>query len=71
MKVPFLDVSPMIGPPSCTEQAFEESLLRHCVLDPSTLVWEKRLGGGLDGYVWKVRFGNKGPFALKLVSLST
>ncbi|KAH6988151.1 hypothetical protein BKA56DRAFT_479052 [Ilyonectria sp. MPI-CAGE-AT-0026] len=66
MKVPFLDTSPMIGPASCTEQAFEEPLLRHCVLDPSTLVFEKRLGGGLDGFVWKVRFGNKGPFALKL-----
>ena len=29
---------------------------------------QKILDGGLDGYVWRVNFGDQGPFALKVVS---
>lgn len=66
--MPFLDDKPMNGPPSCTEQDFREPHLRQCTFDFNTIRWERKLGGGLDGYVWKVWFGEKGPFALKVVS---
>ncbi|RSM19764.1 hypothetical protein CDV31_001395 [Fusarium ambrosium] len=66
MQVPFLDDKPMNGPPSCTEQDFKQPHLRRCTFDFSTIVWERKLGGGLDGYVWKVWFGETGPFALKV-----
>ncbi|KAH7008898.1 hypothetical protein EDB80DRAFT_751445 [Ilyonectria destructans] len=66
MGVPFLDESPMIGPAPWSAKHFQQPRLRRCTMDPSTLAWESRLGGGLDGYVWKVWFGDAGPFALKL-----
>ncbi|KAL2680993.1 hypothetical protein Neosp_008596 [[Neocosmospora] mangrovei] len=66
MQVPFLDDKPMNGPPSCTEQDFKLPHLRRCTFDFKTIVWERKLGGGLDGYVWKVWFGEMGPFALKV-----
>jgi hypothetical protein len=31
------------------------------------ITWIARLGGGLDGFAWKVAFGNQGPFVLKVV----
>lgn len=68
MQVPFLDDKPMNGPPSCTEQDLKLPHLRQCTFDFNTIAWERKLGGGLDGYVWKVWFGEKGPFALKVVS---
>lgn len=71
MAVPFLDESPMIGPAPWSAKHFQEPRLRRCTMDPSTLSWEAKLDGGLDGYVWKVWFGDAGPFALKLVSTST
>ncbi|KAK7414171.1 hypothetical protein QQX98_006957 [Neonectria punicea] len=43
----------MSGSPPCTAQDFELPRLRHCTFDLSTITWEDRLGGGLDGYVWK------------------
>ncbi|KAJ4162719.1 hypothetical protein NW754_014137 [Fusarium falciforme] len=66
MQVPFLDDKPMNGPPSCTEQDLKLPHLRQCTFDFNTIAWERKLGGGLDGYVWKVWFGEKGPFALKV-----
>lgn len=45
-----------------------DARLRHCSFDLDTMTFEARLGGGLDGCVWKVRFGDQGPFALKVVS---
>ncbi|KAI8715365.1 hypothetical protein NCS52_01043900 [Fusarium sp. LHS14.1] len=66
MQVPFLDDKPMNGPPSCTEQNFKLPRLRQCTFNFDTIVWEHKLGGGLDGYVWKVWFGEIGPFALKV-----
>ncbi|KAM4057190.1 hypothetical protein HRG_004030 [Hirsutella rhossiliensis] len=66
MQVPFLDDSLMGGPLYCTLKDFELPCLRQCAFEPSTIAWEDKLGGGLDGYVWKVRFGEMGPFALKV-----
>ncbi|KAJ3461568.1 hypothetical protein MRS44_010121 [Fusarium solani] len=56
----------MTSPPSCTEQDFKLPHLRRCTFDFSTIVWELKLGGGLDGYVWKVWLGETGPFALNV-----
>ncbi|KAK4241302.1 hypothetical protein C8A03DRAFT_12407 [Achaetomium macrosporum] len=30
------------------------------------IVWERRLGGVVDGYVWKVKWADNGPFAMKV-----
>ena len=68
-RVPFRDNALMTGPPSCTAADFKKPRLRRCPFDPAELRFEARLGGGLDGYVWKVDFGDEGPFALKVVSL--
>ncbi|KAI1847035.1 hypothetical protein JX265_006770 [Neoarthrinium moseri] len=65
MKKPFRSDEPMNGPPSCTIADFMRPHLRKCTF-AETIRWEKTLGYGLDGYVWKVWFGDKGPFALKM-----
>jgi hypothetical protein len=68
MSRPFLDDEYMKGPPRFRGRDFNHPRLRRCSFDPKTLVFESRLGGGADGYVWKVKFGEEGPFALKVVS---
>ncbi|KAL2170666.1 hypothetical protein VTG60DRAFT_4508 [Thermothelomyces hinnuleus] len=65
-QTPFRDDAPMVGPPKTTAADFEMARLRRCPFDLDSMVWEARMGGGLDGYVWKVRFGNQGPFVLKV-----
>ncbi|RKU42519.1 hypothetical protein DL546_003929 [Coniochaeta pulveracea] len=48
---------------------FKRPRLRKCGFDLNTVDWRraKVLGAGLDGFVWRVRFGNEGPYyALKL-----
>ncbi|SPQ26260.1 bce21ee6-5e8b-4ec3-aefc-9edd551823b1 [Thermothielavioides terrestris] len=69
-RIPFRDDAPMVGPPKTTAADFEMPRLRRCPFDQDSMVFEARLGGGLDGYVWKVRFGaqepHQGPFALKV-----
>ncbi|KAL3954498.1 hypothetical protein ACCO45_010061 [Purpureocillium lilacinum] len=64
------DDIPLEDKPCCSKAAFERPRLRKCPHDLSTVDWEKAvpLGGGLDGYVWKVYFGTNGPFALKVCS---
>jgi hypothetical protein len=62
----FRDDALMIGSPSCTAVDFEMPRLRRCPFDPDSLVLEASLGCGLDGYAWKVRFGDEGPFILKM-----
>lgn len=69
MKVPFCDDELMMGPPDCSLAAFKKPLLRQCPFDLATISWKAHLGGGgVDGYVWRVKFGDGGPFALKVVS---
>lgn len=64
--------------PECTLQALKRPRLRRCAFDTSTMVFvgpinrQPRQGaeqdGGLDGYNWKVRFGNDTRlFVLKVV----
>ncbi|GAB1311746.1 hypothetical protein MFIFM68171_01956 [Madurella fahalii] len=64
---PFYDENLMVGPPACSERDFIRPLLRRCPFDLNTISWIARLGGGLDGFAWKVMFGDQGPFVLKVV----
>jgi hypothetical protein len=67
-QIPFRDDAPMMGPPGTTAADFEMPRLRRCPFNLDSIVWEARVDGGVDGYVWKVRFGDQGPFVLKVVS---
>lgn len=64
---PFHDDELMVGPPDCSEKAFRRPRLRRCPFDLDTIYWISRLDGGLDGFAWKVAFGDRGPFVLKVV----
>lgn len=66
-QVPFRDDTLMVGPPSCTLEDFKMPRLRRCPFELASLTWEARLGGGLDGYAWKVRCGDEGPFVLNVI----
>ncbi|EFX01077.1 hypothetical protein CMQ_6019 [Grosmannia clavigera kw1407] len=63
---PFCSDAFMIGPPSCTLNDLRRPRLRKCPFDIGSTTWIKPLGGGLDGYCWKVMFGNEGPYVIKL-----
>ncbi|KAL2016736.1 hypothetical protein VTK56DRAFT_3125 [Thermocarpiscus australiensis] len=63
---PFYDEKSMVGPPSLSEKDFKLPLLRRCPFDLATVSWIARLGGGLDGFAWEVKFGDQGPFVLKV-----
>ncbi|KAL7785174.1 hypothetical protein V8C37DRAFT_394597 [Trichoderma ceciliae] len=65
-RMAFLDGELMNGTPQFTYKNFRTPQLRRCSFDPDTVIFEARLGGGADGYVWKVWFGERGPFALKM-----
>lgn len=68
-RFPFRDEALMIGPPpSCSWASFKQPRLRRCPFDLESIRWIGLVGGGLDGLVWKVYFGDEGPFALKVVS---
>ncbi|KAI0902734.1 hypothetical protein F4823DRAFT_621036 [Ustulina deusta] len=65
---PFRSNEPMQGPPSRTAEDFKQPLLRKCTFSLDTVEWGSAewLGDGYNGSVWKVAFGNSGPFALKV-----
>ncbi|KAJ9137703.1 Six-bladed beta-propeller, TolB-like protein [Pleurostoma richardsiae] len=58
----------MDGPAGCKLSDFGRPRLRKCPFDIGSIAWKdaKVLGSGLDGWVWRVNFGDEGPFALKL-----
>lgn len=66
----FLDDRILDGPPSYSKSDFEKPRLRKCRFNVDDIDWEAStpLGGGLDGYSWKVFFGKEGPYVLKMVS---
>ncbi|KAF5974095.1 hypothetical protein FBULB1_7927 [Fusarium bulbicola] len=66
--VPFRDDVLMSSPPSYSAADFEKPRLGRCHFDPATINWRlsSRIGGGLDGYIWKVWFEADGPYALKV-----
>lgn len=70
VKVAFRRDDLLEGEPSCFAADFKLPRLRRCPLDPATIDWSisSCIGGGRDGYVWKVWFGDDGPYALKVVS---
>ncbi|KAI1822676.1 hypothetical protein F4861DRAFT_540726 [Xylaria intraflava] len=63
----FLSDDPMDGRPSCSQEDFEQPRLRKCVFDLAAIDLKRssRMGGGLDGYLWKVWFGEQA-FVLKV-----
>jgi hypothetical protein len=71
--VPFLDDTTMDenGPTSWKVADFKVPRLRKCDFNLDSVDWERAviLGAGMDGLVWRVSFGDKGPFALKLVGI--
>lgn len=76
MSEPFLDDAVMDGkPPTCTRASFKQPRLRRCPNSLDTTTFVGRVNstvtsdGGLDGYNWKVRFGDEDAvFVLKMVS---
>ncbi|SCN82870.1 uncharacterized protein FFB20_10519 [Fusarium fujikuroi] len=66
--VAFCDDILISSPPSCPAADFKRPRLRRCLFDPTTIDWSHstRVGGGLDGYIWKVWFGADGPYALNV-----
>ncbi|KAL7623748.1 hypothetical protein AAE478_005301 [Parahypoxylon ruwenzoriense] len=67
--VPFLSEEKMDDrPPSCSAADFDMPRLRRSLFDLHAIDLERsdRLGGGLDGFVWKVRFLERGPYVLKV-----
>ncbi|EHK22894.1 uncharacterized protein TRIVIDRAFT_119569, partial [Trichoderma virens Gv29-8] len=66
VQVPFRADEYLIGAPSYTLDAFKIPRLRQCPFDVDSMTWEAQIDGGLDGYVWKVKFGDQGPFVLKV-----
>ncbi|KAI0387031.1 hypothetical protein F5Y04DRAFT_75482 [Hypomontagnella monticulosa] len=68
------------SPPSCSLEDFRQPRLRRCAFPLDTLRFTSSinpnptlrygatdtLDGGMDGYNWKVHFGDAGPFVLKL-----
>lgn len=68
MSTIFLNEKHMKGPPRFRKADLKLPRLRHCAFDPETVVFESRIGGGKDGYVWRVNFNGEGPFVLKVVS---
>jgi hypothetical protein len=59
----------MDGAPCCSLEDLERPRLRQCIYDPADINWTVsfRIGGGLDGYLWKVWFGDRGPYVMKVV----
>ncbi|PFH60746.1 hypothetical protein XA68_10454 [Ophiocordyceps unilateralis] len=65
MKRPFLSDEPNVGPPPHSLDDLKCPRLRKSPLQPDAFEWRRRLGGGLDGYTWKIRIDGE-PFALKV-----
>ncbi|KAF5621355.1 uncharacterized protein FTJAE_11326 [Fusarium tjaetaba] len=65
--IAFRDDMLMSSPPSCSAADFKRPHLRRCLFNTANIDWSRssRVGGGLDGYIWKVWFGADGPYALK------
>lgn len=63
-----MDVDAVTSPP-VTVRNLAVPRLRKCPFDIDTIDWRRarKLGQGADGCVYRVCFGDRGPFALKLV----
>ena len=67
---PFCWDDQLEGDPSCSKTDFSCPRLRKCSFSATNIDWKRSslIGGGRDGYVWKVWFGEDGPYALKVAS---
>ncbi|PHH69132.1 hypothetical protein CDD82_7978 [Ophiocordyceps australis] len=63
---PYLSWDYMQGPPPCNVQDFETPRLRQCPFNPGQMSFSRRIDSGFDGCVWKVCFGSRRHFALKV-----
>ena len=70
IKIPFRRDEMMEGDPSCSAADLLMPRLRRSTFDAAQIDWNRLslLGAGRDGCVWKVWFGDDGPYALKVVS---
>ncbi|KAI0122055.1 hypothetical protein F4814DRAFT_197595 [Daldinia grandis] len=67
--IPFLSNELMHGSPDCSAEAFKQPQLRKCPFNLDNIDWTRSrpITGGLDGFVWKIRFsGNRRAYALKI-----
>lgn len=55
-------------PPVPTWENLKKPRLRRCPFDLEDITWLEKLGYGIDGFVWKVKFKDETLYALKLVS---
>lgn len=65
-EAPFYSQDLLIGPPTRTWKDFQHPRLRRCPIDLEDMIWDQPLGGGLDGYCWKVTVDDQ-PYVLKMV----
>ncbi|KAL8381318.1 hypothetical protein RB595_005537 [Gaeumannomyces hyphopodioides] len=65
-RIPFTTEEPLVGPPRYSWADLRKPLLRKCPFDLKDICWQQHLGGGYDGWCWKVSFGDQGLFVLKL-----
>ncbi|KLU91024.1 hypothetical protein MAPG_09549 [Magnaporthiopsis poae ATCC 64411] len=63
---PFHTDEPMIGPPNYAFDSLRRPRLRKSLFEIEDIRWLQHLGGGIDGYCWKVAFGDKGPYVVKM-----
>ncbi|OAA59099.1 hypothetical protein SPI_06301 [Niveomyces insectorum RCEF 264] len=54
-------------PLRCWRKDFSSPRLRKCAFDLASIDWTRSrpIGAGVDGHVWRVYFGDQGPFVLK------
>lgn len=55
-------------PPAPIWENLAKPRLRRCPFELKDITWLEKLGYGRDGFVWKVKFKDETPYALKLVS---
>lgn len=73
MRCPFLneekiDEEKIDTPLACSKREFIQPRLRKCSFELDSIHFVERVGGGLDGYNWKIQVPKGGPtYVLKLV----
>ncbi|CAG9984896.1 unnamed protein product [Clonostachys byssicola] len=68
--LPFRDDEPLIGDPDCSWKSVQKHMLRACPFKLEDMIFEERLGDGIDGVVFKVSIDGT-PYALKVGSAPT
>ncbi|OAA37387.1 hypothetical protein NOR_07086 [Metarhizium rileyi] len=67
MRWPFLNEESIDSPLACSKREFKQPRLRKCSFELDSIHFVERVGGGLDGYNWKIQVPKGGPtYVLKL-----